>query len=205
MDIPKKKEDTPKDFKAILWASADKLRAQMDAAEYKHLVLGMIFLKYISDTFLEQQNKVLEMVSNPDSDYYLGDDPKDHQEALEDRDYYTQDNVFWVPQKARWSKIRSQAKQTDIGSIIDKSMIQIENENKSLKGKLDKRFGESIWRYSYDHHVVGERDISILDDREFVLLRRKRNSVITTMYFIVFLAFIFFMSLMGDILIKITG
>ena len=71
--------------------------------------------------------------------------------------------------------------------------------------KLDKRFGESILRYSYDHHVVGERDISILDDREFVLLRRKRNSVITTMYFIVFLAFIFFMSLMGDILIKITG
>jgi hypothetical protein len=71
--------------------------------------------------------------------------------------------------------------------------------------KLDKRFDESIWRYSYDHHVVGERDISILDDREFVLLRRKRNSVITTMYFIVFLAFIFFMSLMGDILIKITG
>ena len=71
--------------------------------------------------------------------------------------------------------------------------------------KLDKRFGESIWRYSYDHHVVVERDISILDDREFVLLRRKRNSVITTMYFIVFLAFIFFMSLMGDILIKITG
>ena len=71
--------------------------------------------------------------------------------------------------------------------------------------KLDKRLGESIWRYSYDHHGVGERDISILDDREFVLLRRKRNSVITTMYFIVFLAFIFFMSLMGDILIKITG
>ena len=58
MVIPKKKEDTPKDFKAVLWASADKLRAQMDAAEYKHLVLGMIFLKYISDTFLEQQKKV---------------------------------------------------------------------------------------------------------------------------------------------------
>ena len=69
----------------------------MDAAEYKHLVLGMIFLKYISDTFVEQQKKVLEMVSNPESDYYLGDDPKDHQEALEDRDYYTQANVFWVP------------------------------------------------------------------------------------------------------------
>ena len=57
--------------------------------------------------------------------------------------------------------------------------------------KLDKRFGESIWRYSYDHHVVGERDISILDDREFVLLRRKRNSVITTMYIVVITLFLF--------------
>ena len=107
MVIPKKKEDTPKDFKAVLWASADKLRAQMDAAEYKHLVLGMIFLKYISDTFIEQQKKVLEMVRNPDSDYYLGDDPKDHQEALEDRDYYTQANVFWVPTDARWELLLS--------------------------------------------------------------------------------------------------
>ena len=91
-----KKEPPAKDFKAVLWASADKLRAQMDAAEYKHLVLGLIFLKYISDTFVEQQQKVLATVSNPESDYYLGDDPADHQEALEDRDYYTQENVFWA-------------------------------------------------------------------------------------------------------------
>ena len=69
----------------------------MDAAEYKHLVLGMIFLKYISDTFIEQQKKVLEMVSNPESEYYLGDDPKDHQEALEDRDYYKQELNIELP------------------------------------------------------------------------------------------------------------
>ena len=85
----KKKEAPAKDYKEVLWASADKLRNQMDAAVYKHLVLGMIFLKYISDAFVEQQQKVLEMVSNPESDYYLGDDPADHQEALEDRDYFT--------------------------------------------------------------------------------------------------------------------
>ena len=139
--IPKKKEDTPKDFKAVLWASADKLRAQMDAAEYKHLVLGMIFLKYISDTFIEQQKKVLEMVSNPDSDYYLGDDPKDHQEALEDRDYYTQANVFWVPADARWEALRDKAPQPEIGQLIDKALVAIENENPTLRGKLDKRFG----------------------------------------------------------------
>ena len=97
----KKKEASAQDFKAVLWASADKLRAQMDAAEYKHLVLGLIFLKYISDTFVEQQQKVLKMVSDPESDYYLGDNSSDHQEALEDRDYYTQENVFWVPTEAR--------------------------------------------------------------------------------------------------------
>ena len=144
--VPKKRgrkqqEAPAKDFKAVLWASADKLRAQMDAAEYKHLVLGLIFLKYISDTFVEQQQKVLATVSNPESDYYLGDDPADHQEALEDRDYYTQENVFWVPADARWESLRNQAKQPDIGQLIDRALVAIENENPALRGKLDKRFG----------------------------------------------------------------
>ena len=137
----KKKEPPAKDFKAVLWASADKLRAQMDAAVYKHLVLGMIFLKYVSDAFAEQQQKVLELVSNPESDYYLGDDPADHQEALEDRDYYTQENVFWVLADARWESLRNQAKQPDIGQLIDRALVAIENENPTLRGKLDKRFG----------------------------------------------------------------
>ena len=115
-DLPKKKgrkkkEAPAKDYKEVLWASADKLRNQMDAAVYKHLVLGMIFLKYISDAFVEQQQKVLEMVSNPESDYYLGDDPADHQEALEDRDYFTQANMFWVPDDARWKSLRDESKQ----------------------------------------------------------------------------------------------
>ncbi len=137
----KKKEAPAKDFKAVLWASADKLRAQMDAAEYKHLVLGLIFLKYISDTFEERKQKVLETVSNPESDYYLGDDPVIHQEALENRDFYTQENVFWVPTDARWKSLRNQAKQPDIGQLIDRALGAIENENPTLRGKLDKRFG----------------------------------------------------------------
>ena len=131
----KKKEAPAKDYKEVLWASADKLRNQMDAAVYKHLVLGMIFLKYISDAFVEQQQKVLEMVSNPESDYYLGDEPADHQEALEDRDYFTQANVFWVPADARWESLRTQAKQPDIGQLIDKALVAIENENPTLRGK----------------------------------------------------------------------
>ncbi|MDC0340113.1 type I restriction-modification system subunit M [Pelagibacteraceae bacterium] len=139
----KKSETNDIDFKATLWKSADKLRNQMDAAEYKHIVLGLIFLKYISDTFDIQKNKIKKMVSDKKSDLFISEDPKVYEKELEDRDYYTQDNVFWVPQKARWEKIRSQAKQPDIGSIIDKSMVEIENENKSLQGKLDKRFGRT--------------------------------------------------------------
>jgi type I restriction enzyme M protein len=136
-----KKEAPAKDVKAVLWASADKLRAQMDAAEYKHLVLGLIFLKYISDTFAEHRAKVLAMVGSPDSDFYLGDDPADHEAALEDRDYYTQENVFWVPAEARWEALRARAKQPDIGQLIDRALVAIENENPTLRGKLDQRFG----------------------------------------------------------------
>jgi len=136
-----KKEAPAKDFKAVLWASADKLRAQMDAAEYKHLVLGLIFLKYISDTFVEHRSKVLAMVRSPESDNYVGDDPADHEAALEDRDYYTQENVFWVPADARWESLRARAKQPDIGQLIDRALVAIENENPTLRGKLDKRFG----------------------------------------------------------------
>ena len=84
------------------------------------IVLGLIFLKYISDTFDIQKNKIKQMVSDPKSDLFISKDPKVFEKELEDRDYYTQDNVFWVPQKARWEKIRAQAKQPDIGSIVDK-------------------------------------------------------------------------------------
>ena len=141
--MPKKSDNKKVDFKETLWKSADKLRNQMDAAEYKHIVLGLIFLKYISDTFDIQKNKIKQMISDKKSDLFISEDPKVYEKELEDRDYYTKDNVFWVPQKARWEKIRAQAKQPDIGSIIDKSMVEIENENKSLQGKLDKRFGRT--------------------------------------------------------------
>jgi len=140
------------DFKETLWKAADKLRNQMDAAEYKHIVLGLIFLKYISDTFDIQKNNIKKMISDPKSDLFISEDPKVYEKELEDRDYYTKDNVFWVPQKARWEKIRAQAKQSEIGSIIDKALIEIENENKFLQGKLDKRFG----RTQLEEGVLGQ-------------------------------------------------
>ena len=132
------------DFKQTLWKTADSLRAQMDAAEYKHIVLSLIFLKYISDSFTEQKEKIKEMVTNPDSDLFISENLSNiNEQDLEDRDYYTQDNVFWVPGSARWETLRDQAKQPNIGEIIDRAMGDIESENKSLKGKLDKRFGRT--------------------------------------------------------------
>jgi len=109
-----------------LWEAADKLRKNIDAAEYKHVVLGLIFLKYISDAFEELYQKL-----KAGEGEYAGADP-------EDRDEYKAENVFFVPEKARWTYLLSQAKQPTIGKIIDNAMDEIEKENPSLKGVLPK-------------------------------------------------------------------
>lgn len=130
------------ELKRTLWAAADKLRSSMDAAEYKHIVLGLIFLKYISDAFEEQRDQWREAFADPDSEYYF-EDPEDREAELEERDYYTMHNVFWVPDAARWETIVGQAKQPDIGVRIDGALEAIEDENPQLKGILDKRFGRA--------------------------------------------------------------
>src|SRR6266446_6920641 len=94
-------------FEAKLWLAADKLRNNMDAAEYKHVVLGLIFLKYISDAFEEMRAKLLAGKGD-----YDGSDP-------EDADEYRAENVFWVPKEARWSVLQASAKQPTIGKIVD--------------------------------------------------------------------------------------
>jgi len=114
-------------FEQKLWKSADKLRKNIDAAEYKHIVLGLIFLKYISDAFEELQQK---LEANEWAD-------------PEDKDEYTAQNVFFVPKEARWSDIQGQGKQENIGETIDKAMDCIEQENgKRLKGILPKVYGQ---------------------------------------------------------------
>ena len=91
------------DLKKTLWATADKLRANMDAAEYKHLVLGLIFLKYISDTFQARRSELTARFADPADEYHLDSaTPADIAAELEDRDYYREANVFWVPEAARW-------------------------------------------------------------------------------------------------------
>ena len=132
------------DIKKTLWATADKLRANMDAAEYKHLVLGLIFLKYISDTFAARRAELTRRFADAADDYFLHDcDDELLAEELEDRDYYKEVNVFWVPEEARWETIRAAAKQTNIGKRIDDALTVIEQENPRLKGILDKRYARA--------------------------------------------------------------
>jgi type I restriction enzyme M protein len=117
------------DIKKTLWAAADKLRANMDAAEYKHLVLGLIFLKYISDTFAARRAELTRRFTDEADDYFLHEcDDEMLADELEDRDYYKEVNVFWVPEAARWEQLRAAAKQTDIGKRIDEALTVIEGE-----------------------------------------------------------------------------
>jgi hypothetical protein len=130
-------------FEAILWQTADKLRNNLDAAEYKHVVLGLIFLKYISDTFEERYTLLLKESANPHSEFYV-EDETGRSELAEDRDEYLAENIFYVPQKARWPYLQANAKQPEIGTLIDKAMIAIEQENPSLKGVLPKDYARPV-------------------------------------------------------------
>ena len=138
-------------FEQKLWQAADKLRGHMDAAEYKHVVLGLIFLKYISDAFEEHHTKLEQAVADPKSEYYVRE-PAARYEVLEDRDEYLAENIFWVPKEARWSHLQASAKQPTIGKAIDDAMVAIERDNPSLKGVLPKDFA----RPSLDKQRLGE-------------------------------------------------
>jgi len=138
-------------FEATLWAAADKLRNNMDAAEYKHVVLGLIFLKYISDAFLERHLSLESELSDPKSEWYIAE-PQARYRTLEDRDEYQSVNVFWVPKEARWSTLQANAKQPTIGKLIDDAMVAIERDNPSLKGVLPKDYA----RPALDKQRLGE-------------------------------------------------
>lgn len=125
-------------FEGVLWKAADKLRNNMDAAEYKHVVLGLLFLKYISDAF-DERYKQLEA----EKDQYA--DP-------EDIDEYRAVNVFWVPKEARWSNLQANAKQPTIGKLIDDAMVAIERDNPALKNVLPKDYA----RPALDKQRLGE-------------------------------------------------
>ncbi len=124
----KTKKEEP--LEKVLWATANKLRKNIDAAEYKHVVLGLIFLRYISDAFSDLYNKLEKGEGE-----YAGADP-------EDKDEYKAENVFFVPSKARWAYLQDNAKSPEIGKMIDAAMDAIEKENPRLKGVLPKVYAK---------------------------------------------------------------
>ncbi|RRU14968.1 class I SAM-dependent DNA methyltransferase [Stenotrophomonas sp. 278] len=157
------------DLEKKLWSAADKLRSNLDAAVYKHVVLGLIFLKYVSDAFEERQRELREQFKTPGNDYFM--DPADYgspesseyeqsiAEELEVRDYYTEKNVFWVPVEARWQTLRDCAQlapksplpwnkpgksepeeMRSVGWLVDNAMEAVERENARLKNVLNKDF-----------------------------------------------------------------
>ncbi|MEG2740465.1 class I SAM-dependent DNA methyltransferase [Clostridium sp.] len=123
-------------FEETLWKAADKLRGSMSSYDYKDVVLGLMFLKYISDKFETKYNELLE-------------EGEGYEEEI---DEYTEENIFWVPQISRWNYIRDNAKSNEIGQIIDDAMIEIEKENPTLVGVLDKRYA----RPELDKRRLGE-------------------------------------------------
>ena len=157
-DMAKKRRNTKSNengatlgFEAKLYQAADKLRNNLDAAEYKHVVLGLIFLKYISDAFEKKHDQLLKESADPQSELYIADETLRLQ-ITRDRDEYIAENIFYVPEKARWTYLQERAKQPEIGTLVDDAMIAIEGENPRLKGVLPKIYA----RPGLDKQRLGE-------------------------------------------------
>ncbi|MEV5784303.1 class I SAM-dependent DNA methyltransferase [Streptomyces sp. NPDC052287] len=147
---------TAKEIQAILWKAADKLRGSIDAAQYKEFVLGLIFLKYVSDAFEERRAELAkELTEDGISEDRLDD-------FLEDRDEYTGAHVFWVPETARWSWIAANAKSQGVGKLLDEAMDAVMAENASLKGVLPKIFN----RDNVDQKRLAEL-VDLISDARF--------------------------------------
>ena len=136
----------PLGFEDTLWKAADKLRGSMDASEYKHVVLGLVFLKYIDDAFGERREELRSDLARE------GFDEAEVDELLESRDEYTAEGVFWVLPEARWGHLRANAKQPEIGKLIDNAMDLVELDNPTLRGVLPKSFS----RPALDVRRLGE-------------------------------------------------
>lgn len=138
-------------FEEKLWQAADKMRGHMDPGEYKHVALGLIFLKYISDAFEERHSYLEKAAADPKSGFFVKE-PEARYRIPEDRDEYVAENIFWVPKVARWSYLQDRAKQPTIGKLVDDAMVAIEKENPALKGVLPKDYA----RPSLDKQKLGE-------------------------------------------------
>jgi len=168
-----KKAGKDLEFEKELWKAADKLRGSIDASEYKHIVLGLLFLKYVSDSFYIRREKLTEMVKDASNKEYYVPSVTNREIVIDDKNQYRADGVFFIPDKARWEHLRAHAMHHNIGKYIDEAMEAIENENpKDLKGVLPKIYtktqldsqilGELVNIFSkikFDHDIDKEKDI----------------------------------------------
>ena len=127
---------------AALFEAANKLRGSVESAEYKHLALGLLFLKYISDAFEQRRGELEAELCDPSSDSHISD-PEQVAEVLEDRDEYAAENVFWVPEQARWPAVLAAASQPDIARRIDQALEAIEGENTALRNVLPRVYARA--------------------------------------------------------------
>ena len=160
-------------FEKELWSAADRLRGSIDAAEYKHIVLGLLFLKYVSDSYYARRNELEKRVADSkDKEFYIADE-KRRKIIIDDQDQYRREGTFYIPEKARWEFLRGHALHHDIGKYIDEAMDAIEEENpKQLKGVLPRIYTHTpleshilgelvniISRIQFDHDIDKEKDI----------------------------------------------
>ncbi|HVM15596.1 MAG TPA: type I restriction-modification system subunit M N-terminal domain-containing protein [Egibacteraceae bacterium] len=169
---PKRATPKPKPVKSLeqtLWDAADKMRGNLEAAEYKHVALGLVFLKYVSDAFEQRRRFLEEATADPGSEFYVPN-PARRAAIVESRDEYRAENVFWVPPAARWPQLQAMAKQPVIGALLDDAMDAIEKENPSLKGVLPKSYA----RAEIDKRLLGGLVHGDRDGRQGPPARRRR-------------------------------
>ena len=155
-------------FEEKLFKAADKLRKNMDAAEYKHIVLGLIFLKFVSDAFAQRRENLVQELRKPYSG--ISENPDAIQRTVEDRDEYAGENIFWVPLESRWSTLKANATQPTIGKLIDDALYQLEQENPSLKGVFTKNYS----RPALESRTLTEL-INLFSDIDFMEGRHESN------------------------------
>lgn len=160
------------EFEKELWKTADKLRGSIDASQYKHIVLGLLFLKYVSDAFYQRREQLKKWTSDSKNKKYYIKDEKNRKAIIDNKDYYKSENIFYIPKNARWNYLRNHASHPDIGKKIDDALDAIEKENEKLKGVLNKIFTSApiesyiigeliniISKIKFDHDLEREKDM----------------------------------------------
>lgn len=155
------------EFERKLWNAAEQLRGPVDPSEYKDYVLGLLFLKSMSDAFEERRRELEEKTREPESDYYVGDDEDEREFILTNPDEYRRENVFYIPEEARWEHLVDNATDPQIGQTIDEAMRSVEEENPRLQRMLPKDFSRSTLPHNSLENLINlfaDLDLSETDD-----------------------------------------